>query len=115
MKVPPVVAVPPAAIVSWPVLVSPIKSAPAAAPGAFTTVGLGVTVSRVVVIPAAGTPLGQLWPAVNQSAEKAPIQFVCACAGRPGASVETAASAVELASIRILLLELPAERSRQPH
>jgi hypothetical protein len=46
----------------------------AVAPGAATTVGFGVTVLMVALVPA-GTPAVQL-PAVNQSLDIAPVQLV---------------------------------------
>jgi hypothetical protein len=53
---------------------------------------------------------------VNQLVEVVPVQFVCAWAGMAGAnSVETATSAVEITSARILLRWLlPIARSRRP-
>src|SRR6266545_3289722 len=99
-------SVPPPWIVSWPVLLRPMRRTVANAAGTpLITVGRGVTVSIMAVSPPpVGTPAVQLL-IVNQLVDVVPVQLVCAWAGKAGAnsaSVETATSAVELASARIL-------------
>ena len=69
--------VPPLWIVSAPVPFWPTVRFCASPPGLATTVGFGDTVLMLALVPAVGTPAFQL-PAVNQSEETAPVQFVWA-------------------------------------
>src|SRR5262245_16309273 len=71
---------PPFWIVSVPVPELPTKRFCTCAPGAPTTVALGVIVSIFASIARVGSPADQL-PALNQSVEMVPVQLVCARAG----------------------------------
>src|SRR5262245_23835909 len=73
---PKVVSVPPFVMVRLPTPTRPTTRDCAVAPATATTVGFGVTVSMVALVPA-GTPAVQL-PALNQLESIAPVQLVWA-------------------------------------
>src|SRR5881396_3110309 len=89
--------VPPFWIVNAPVPKTPTLRPVACAPAAPTTVALGVTVSILVLVELVGTPADQL-PALNQSAEAAPVH--CSRARDGVVVAKTTPSAATNAALR---------------